>query len=447
MHNFYDPYVSTSLSPGKTYVPSYWTADHQFVAPSHVPTLPQYASIVVVGAGYTGLSCAYELSQRYQQSVLLLDANLPGWGCSSRNAGFVLRGTGRLGLSQLKARFGLQQAKLFHQEYGLAIQRLQDLVTAGNIDCQAQAPGYLKIAHSQKQAAAIEQQAECYRQDFDYDVRFLTKSDLQAYIVSPGAYGALRLPDCFGIHPFLLVQGLVKLVQQSGVALYANTSLQMISNTATGFALTTNTGTLHCDHLVMATNAYTPKNCLPELNQGCLPVLSSIIVTRPLTAAELSACCLTPGFMAMDTRALKYYYRLLPDNRILFGGRSAISGSDLCKAHYPAQLRQALWQTLPALTGIDYQYHWAGWVGVSYDDLPHIGQTTDGIYYAAGYCGSGVSFSLLAGQRLAEKLMGERLPDLALYQSPLAPFPFTRGRRLAQYAYYQWAQFADRFLS
>lgn len=88
--------------------------------------------------------------------------------------------------------------------------------------------------------------------------------------------------------------------------------------------------------------------------------------------------------MAMDTRALKYYYRLLPDNRALFDGLGTISGADLIKPHYPAQLPQALRQILP---------------------------------------------------------------PLPLYQSPLQPFPFTWGRQLAQYAYYQWAQFPDRFLS
>ncbi|EJI85417.1 FAD dependent oxidoreductase [Alishewanella aestuarii B11] len=447
MPAFYDPYIASSLDSGNHYVDSYWTADTSVASQAQASALPKQAEIVVVGAGYTGLSCAYELSQRYQRQVVLLEANQPGWGCSSRNAGFVLRGTGRLGLSQLKARFGLEQAQLFHQEYGLALQRLKDLVAAGNIDCQAQTPGYLKIAHTVKQAQLLQQQAERLQRDFAYAVSFLDQTALQACINSPGAFGALRLPDCYGINPFLLLRGLAGLAERSGVKLFANTSLQAINHTGAGYQLTTSAGSLHCDKLVLATNAYTPKNILPELNRGCLPVLSSIIVTRPLTASELSACGLTPGFMAMDTRALKYYYRLLPDNRVLFGGRSAISGADLTKPHYPAQLRKALWQTLPALQGIDYQYHWAGWVGVSYDDLPRIAQTSEGIYYAAGYCGSGVSYSLLAGQRLAEKLMGETLPPLALYQSPLQPFPFTRGRRLAQNAYYQWAQFSDRFLS
>ena len=208
MPAFYDPYIATSLDSGNHYVDSYWTADTSVASQAQASALPKQAEIVVVGAGYTGLSCAYELSQRYQRQVVLLEANQPGWGCSSRNAGFVLRGTGRLGLSQLKARFGLEQAQLFHQEYGLALQRLKDLVAVGNIDCQAQTPGYLKIAHTVKQAQLLQQQAERLQRDFAYAVSFLDQTALQACINSPGAFGALKLPDCYGINPFLLLQGL-----------------------------------------------------------------------------------------------------------------------------------------------------------------------------------------------------------------------------------------------
>src|SRR5260370_5670905 len=52
--------------------------------------LPAEADVVVVGSGYTGTSAALTLA-RNGRGVLLLDAEDPGYGASSRNAGYVGR--------------------------------------------------------------------------------------------------------------------------------------------------------------------------------------------------------------------------------------------------------------------------------------------------------------------------------------------------------------------
>jgi glycine/D-amino acid oxidase-like deaminating enzyme len=148
----------------------------------------------------------------------------------------------------------------------------------------------------------------------------------------------------------------------------------------------------------------------------------------------------------MDTRTLKYYYRLLPDNRILFGGRGAIRGKDAADPIYARRLLAALKRCFSGLDDLTYQYQWSGWVGVSYDDLPRVATAEPNLFYAAGYCGSGLSFSALAGKRLAQRVVGEKLPALPIYHSTLPTFPMNVFRRQGQKMFYQWGRFKDQFL-
>jgi len=146
----------------------------------------------------------------------------------------------------------------------------------------------------------------------------------------------------------------------------------------------------------------------------------------------------------MDTRALKYYYRKLPDNRILFGGRGAITGKGAEDPYFSQRLLAVLKTNFPALENIKYDYTWSGWLSMALDDLPHIFQNEQrNVFYSMGYCGSGVSFSVQAGKRLAQKVAGQSTPNLPLYQKALPKFPFAPFRRIGQWGYFQYGKVKD----
>ena len=166
---------------------------------------------------------------------------------------------------------------------------------------------------------------------------------------------------------------------------------------------------------------------------------------------------LTAPMSFMDTRMMKYYYRVLPDGRLLFGGRGAVTGKGADNSSERQRLYNAIVKSFPSLSGITMDYFWSGWVSVSLDSMPRIfvdneagGKSANGsdftVGYAMGYCGSGVSFAAFAGQRLAQRMLGTCDVDLSLplYCSPLKTYPFTKGRRLALHGLYQWAKFAER---
>ncbi|MBN7824017.1 FAD-binding oxidoreductase [Bowmanella dokdonensis] len=441
----YDPLTHSHPGRGSAYPDSYWASG---VTPMPVPALQgdRQTEVAVIGGGYTGLSCAYELAAKHAIQPIVLEANRLGWGCSGRNAGFVLNGSGRLSFSQMEQKWGSATSQGIYQEYRAGIDRVSELIHTGQITCDKTPGGYLKVAHQPRLVRQLKAQADLMQRRYQDPVRFIDTLELQRdYIKGAEAYGALLFPYCFGIHPLKLALGYADLARQAGAGLYESSPVLDWQKEGQRHRLTTPTGSVLADKVVIASNGYTLNRFHPTVDHRHFPVLSSVIVTEPLNEQQLLACGIKPGLMVMDTRALKYYYRLLPDNRILFGGRGAIAGKEANHPTYRQRLLKALCNGLPQLDGIGVDYFWSGWVSVSLDDYPRICQADEqgSIFYSMGYCGSGVSFASQAGKRLAERVAGMNSPALPFFQSPLPKFPLARWRRMGLWGFYHWGRFRD----
>ncbi|MFT4994976.1 MAG: glycine/D-amino acid oxidase-like deaminating enzyme [Paraglaciecola sp.] len=438
----YDPLAEHYPAPRQGYPHSYWAADIQA---EKSPVLEQdlHSEVVIIGAGYTGLSAAYHLAKDYNIHATVIDANEVGWGCSGRNAGFVLPGSGRLSLMQMRKKWGLAASQGICAEFREAVATVEQLIDLGKIDCDVTRGGYLKVAHNRTLAQQMEQQVLELQNTFSQKVEFCSAAQINAnFMLSSQAFGAMHYADYFSLNPLKLVQGYARLALEQGAQIYANSPLIDWRQEQKKHRLVTPKGSIVCDKVIIATNGYTGKSLHPLIKNSHFPVMSSIIVTRPLSAKELESIGMKGGLMVMDTRALKYYYRLLPDGRLLFGGRGAIKGKDADRQAYSNALLGALIATFPQLHNISVAYFWSGWVSVSYDDYPRIwGSEDNNVLYAMGYCGSGLSFAAQAGKRLAQKLASDTpLPAIPFMQSPLAKFPMASMRRIGLSLYYKWAQ-------
>jgi glycine/D-amino acid oxidase-like deaminating enzyme len=439
----YDPLHHPCPGPNQPNPNSYWHSHTQTNWPTLSSKLPSQAEMVVIGAGYTGLNAALELAERYQQQVLVLEANDIGWGCSSRNAGFAMPSTGRLGYAAWAKQCGEPVARGIQREYAAAFERLERHLQACPQHLERQPGGYLKIAHSTRAVAMLRSQFAALHHSEPH-TRWLDQAALAELIDSPQAHAALHFPHSFGLNPLLLASSVARQAVAAGVQLFSHCPVQQWHSLADGRQqLQTPLGSINANKVIVASNGYTPNHLHPSVHGRSLPVLSSVVVTRPLSAAERAASGLSGEHLVMDTRALKYYFRLLPDGRLLFGGRGAIRGADADKPHYAQHLLDALVSTFPQLAQLGHEspaYFWSGWVSVALDDYPRIYSPAQNVYSSMGYCGAGVTFSQLAGLRVAQLAMGEQLPELPFYQSPLPRFPLPQLRRLGQWAYYQWAR-------
>lgn len=441
----YDPFIDSTIPSHQPTSDSYWQSTTG-ISSNNQLTSDINVDVAIIGGGYTGLSCAISASKNSNLNIAVLDANTIGWGCSSRNAGFVLPGSGRLGYQQLVERFGLEQAKTLHQQYMDAITLVESRLESLSDSADRTEQGYLKLAHSPSWFNKLQRSADYLASNFDYEVETYNSNDFQQkFVLHRKVHGAIRYKNGFGVNPLKLVNHYADLAKTNGVALYENSPALDITTTSKNnthkHTIKTPKGHIVANKLVIASNGYTPKGLNTPIKSKILPVLTSVIVTRPLTNEELIAANFISKQVMMDTRELKYYYRLLPDNRILFGGRSAITGKASSNPKYQQRLLNELKDTFVGLERVELDYVWSGWISVAYDQMPHLFKTNDDIFYATGYCGSGVSFSGWAGNELGKLIREEQVSSPLLTELPR--FPLAPFRRLGQRMFYQFGRLID----
>ncbi|TPH12229.1 NAD(P)/FAD-dependent oxidoreductase [Litorilituus lipolyticus] len=450
----YDPLLHQSPGHGEPYPDSYWADTLYKGGKSSSPKSNGTAAletdidvdVAIVGAGYTGLSCALHLAQQHGIKAHVLEANQTAWGCSGRNAGFILKSSGRKTYPSMLKTWGKEVMHGIYQEMCQGVETVNGLIAQG-IDCQQQSSGFLKVAHKPAMLNTLIKQAKLQQEMFNYQVEVLSEQQVrQQYMDDRNAFGAIRYHDGFGLNPLKLALGYQQIAQKAGATIHTSSPVQHWTQENNAQVLHTPKARVTAKKVVIATNGYTPKGFHPLIEKRSLPVLSQIIVTEPLTDAQLAQCNFLTSNVVMDTRALKYYYRKLPDNRILFGGRGAITGNKADDPYYANRLLSVLKTSFPPLSSLKFDYAWSGWICMSLDDIPHIYQDKDQqVFYAMGYCGSGVSFSTQAGKRLAERVAEKELPNLPLYQTSLPKFPLAPLRRVGQWGYFHYGKIKDTY--
>ncbi|AZP31145.1 MULTISPECIES: NAD(P)/FAD-dependent oxidoreductase [Acinetobacter] len=446
----FDPLTDKIVTGNEQYAPTYWVATAG-TPPDDDGPLPgdTEADIVIIGGGFTGLSTALTLAEQFGTAPLVLEANRSAWGCTSRNGGQGQNASGRLYRSQWIEKWGLDIAKRLDAEIREGFDYFKHLVTG--IECDAQDGGHLYIAHRAKKLAFLENEGKVMKDVFGYNTRMLSREQLhEEFVGDQEAAGALLEPDGIGVHPLKLAFGYLKRARAAGAKVHTSSPV-LDWETRNGIHyLRTPHGTVKAKRVAVATGGYTPNGLHPSLSGKIMPILSNSIVTRPLTAAELKEAGLHSTTFITDTRTLRHYYRLLPDGSVQCGSRSALTGADANNPVHLERLKEGLYRKFPSLRGIPIAYSWWGWVDVSHDMMPRIVQPNpdETIYYAIGYGGNGVSFSAMAGRRLAERIMGIQRPqfDLPIYQSPLPSHLFRPFRRLGQALLYRWYYLKDEML-
>jgi glycine/D-amino acid oxidase-like deaminating enzyme len=380
--------------------------------------LPDTADVAIIGAGFTGLSAARELARRGAK-VAVLEAESIGWGASSRNGGMVLTGL-KLSVEQLVRRYGLEKARQMYAASLCSINLVEQIVREENIDCNFSRSGHLEVACKQSHFNAFARSAEIIARDFNHNLRVLSKSDLQQEIGSAIYFGGMVDEVSAGLNPARYVAGLARAAINAGACIHEHARAENIQRAfrsgSAGFQLTTPKGTLWARDVLIATSGYTGM-ATPALQKKLIPIGSFIIVTERLSdelARELSP----RNRQIFDSKNYLYYYRLTPDNRMLFGGRAAFFPETGDTVQRSAEiLRRGLVDVYPQLRRISIEYVWGGTLDFAFDIMPHAGQL-DGMYYSVGYAGHGVAMATYLGTKIAGAITG------AASDNPYRDIPF-----------------------
>ena len=454
----YDPLVADDPGTGRAYAPTYWVASAGTPPPDDGPVSVDFdADVVVIGSGSTGMSTALYLAQEHGIRAVVLEANQTSWGCSSRSGGQGQNASGRLTRSQWIERWGLDVAKKLDREIRSGFENFRNL--AMGMDCDAVDGGHLYLAHRPEKLDYLRRETQVRRDVFGYDTRLLSAEEVRAnWCDERDTAGAMLEREGVGIHPLKFTFGLIAGARALGVRVHPASPVQGWKTIGGVHHLRTPGGTVRARRVAVCTGGYTGQKLTPLLRNKIMPILSNSVVTRPLTEAEIAATNFRTRTFLTDTRTLRFYYRLLPDNRLQLGSRSSVTGADAERAVHLKLLTDAIARKFPPLAGIPIEHSWWGWVDVSHDMMPRICRPdpAQSVWHALGYGGNGVSFSTWAGKRLAERVAGkdagQEVFKLPIYDSPLQPpnlwglvrspalAPF---RRIGQRMLYKWYWLRD----
>ena len=448
----YDPVHAEHPGDGKDYAPTYWIATAGTPPVDDGPVTGDIdADVVIVGSGYTGLSCAIHLAREHGIKATVLEANGVAWGCSTRNGGQAQISAGRLKRSQWIERWGVDVAKKLHAEIAEAFDLFRDLIREPEIDCDPQDGGHLYIAHRDKMMPVLEKESQLLNEVFGYRTRIVGREEIHRdFVRDAEAKGAMLEPDGMGVHAGKLAFGYLKLARTLGAKVHTASPVLECRFVNGVHHLRTPGGTVRARAVCFATAGYTSPGLHPLTKHRLMPILSNSIVTRPLSAAEAEELNFRTRIPLTDTRTLRHYYRMLPDNRVQIGSRSAITGRDAVNPKHLALLLEGLYRKFPILRGIEVDYSWWGWVDVSHDMMPRIFRPDpkQTLFYAMGYGGNGVMYSAQAGRRAAQMIAGKGGGlDLPIFTSELPGHGLlTPFRRLGQWGMYRWYYLRDEVL-
>jgi glycine/D-amino acid oxidase-like deaminating enzyme len=409
------------LASGFREEPYWWEAFRP--QPIIAPALPRQTDVVVVGGGYAGLSAARALADSGIQS-LVLEAGDFGSGASTRSGGGV-----SAGLSVGKSFAGKALAyspELVREVVGSAIaayRALGELITSEKIDCHFEERGRFLGACAASHYAELKARHAKLVAGGATGCRLITKAEQREEIGSDYYHGGLVFETAGKLHPALFYGGLLAAVRRrNSVTLAGQCRATGLARDGDGWRVATSLGEVRVRHVVIATNGYTG-DLVPSLKRRLVPIASHIIATEELPDGLALKLC-PRGRTFSETRRVLHYYRLSPDGRrVIFGGRARFT-------EIPGELRarllhKSLVERFPELAGIKVTHTWQGNVAFTYDALPHAGEI-DGLHFALGCNGSGVSMMPFLGDAVGRAIAGQ-LHKLPLADAPLPAIPFYSG--------------------
>lgn len=403
-------------------------------------TLPETVDTLIVGAGYSGLSAALTLA-RAGRDVTVVDSEMIGHGCSSRNGGQIGPSFHKLGLAGLTSAFGAGKATEILRESMESLTYLKTLIAKEGIDCDMQpnAGRFKGVSHA-SQYEETARSNEDLSKAVGFQFEMVPEAQQSAHIGSDFYKGGAHYPDDGHLQPAKYVLGLAQKAVEAGAKIYVPARATGVIRDGGRFTVQVAGKTISARQVLIATNGYSGPE-LPFFHRRIMPLRSAIIATEQL-APDLIRSAFPTGGCVVDGSRLVLYYRPSPDGtRVVFGGRS-FDLADRPK-NYAPDLKRLMVRIFPQLADAAVSHAWSGTVAYTFDYAPHLG-CHDGLHYVMGYCGSGVGRATYFGHKAALQMLGDAAGKTSLDGLTFPTRPFYTGTPWFLPAVLRWHSLMDR---
>ena len=405
----------TKLSDAMMSNHSFWQYKYgEYSANAPLPQGSYETDVLIIGAGFTGLTCAREIRKDDKtRRVMVLDANDIGFGASGRNGGFNMTLFGVEPEITL-LRWGKDKTREAQAYMQKAVQYVKDLIESENLDSDYEHTGMLRVAYTDKQANRLKKTYALLSGitkpgSFEY----YDEAQTQELLRCPHLKGAIYEPETGILDPCKHVRSLKGLAEREGAEIYENTRVIGITKQNGLSVVQTENAIIKARKLVIATNAWTHNlKSSPKVSSVQAPIWTYQIVTEPLTPEQWKSINWGKRMSIEDNRQFVHYMRITKCGRITMGGGCiGIEYNDKSMNLWKdekvwADLEKHIRWMFPTLADIKIHYKWGGCVSVNPDMTPEIGFIGDNnIIYSTGCIGHGVSLTQLNGRLIADLVL------------------------------------------
>ena len=397
------------------------------------------ADVLVIGAGYLGLSAALHLAER-GIDVIVVDRYAPGYGASGRNGGQVIPGL-KYDPDELEDLFGQEIGERLWRFAGATADIVFDLIERHGLDAKARRTAWVQPADTVAAASRGRRRAEQWTKR-GADVGFLDKDRVAAVTGAARYVGAFVDRRAVSIQPLSYARELARGGLRAKARICGGTEILELTRSAKGWcARAARDTTIAADTILVCTNAYSDDRFVPGLGRSIVAANSLQIATEPL-ASEHRERILPRGELASDTRRIIRYWRISDDGRLVMGGRGPY--------HEPstesdwAHLKRDVTELFPFLGPVRFTHRWGGRVAIHTNYLPHLHAPSSGILVAIGCQGRGIGWQTAMGRELAELVIEPRREPLFPF-TPVRPIPFHHFKSLGVSATIAAYRALDRF--
>jgi gamma-glutamylputrescine oxidase len=380
-------------------------------------TEPTAADVCVIGGGYAGLSTALHLARR-GISVALLEASRIGDGASGRNGGQVHNGF-RHEPHWFESKLGADFARQIGSLGIEAREHLDWLIRTYDIDAQY-LPGLLHLCHKRSYVGEARDYVDDVMSRYpDAGLRFVDLEEARTLVSSNDYYGGYLDSHSGHLHALNLALGIARAAQQHGARLYESSAVKHISRVTSGWEVRTETGSVRAANVVLAGNGYL-RNLQPAVEARVMPINNFVLTTEPL-GRQAAEGLIRDRRAVSDSRFVVYYFRITPDDRLLFGGGETYS------YRFPKDIagmvRRHMLRVFPQLQSTRIEHAWGGTLAITTSRLPFVREIEPGLFNASGFSGQGIVTAPFAGKALADAIGGDRRAFDLLAQFPIRRFP------------------------